>query len=118
MSDSAIEGTAAGAAASPAASGAAGGPRSGRRPSYASYFITYAALACLTALTVTTASLSLGRIAIAIVLAIAGTKSILVLLYFMHLRYEKRLLVRILIPIVVATLAIFIGLTYTDVLYR
>ena len=52
------------------------------------------------------------------VLAIAGTKSVLVLLYFMHLRYEKRLLVKILMPIVVVTLAVFIGLTYTDILYR
>jgi cytochrome c oxidase subunit IV len=89
-----------------------------RRPGYRSYFATYAALVALTATTVTTASLNVGRAAIAVVLAIAGTKSILVLLYFMHLRHEKRLLVRLLIPIVVATLAIFIGLTYTDVLYR
>ena len=89
-----------------------------RHPTYATYFVVYAALACLTALTVTSASLDLGRIAIVIVLAIAGTKSVLVLMYFMHLRYEKRLLIKILMPIVVITLAIFIGLTYTDVLYR
>ena len=89
-----------------------------RHPGYATYFAVYAALVCLTALTVTSASLNLGRIAIAIVLGIAGTKSVLVLLYFMHLRYEKRLLVKILMPIVVVTLAIFIGLTYTDILYR
>jgi cytochrome c oxidase subunit IV len=87
-------------------------------PGYRSYLLVYAILVCLTAITVTTASLNLGRIAILVVLAIAGTKSILVLLYFMHLRYEKRLLVKILLPIVVVTLAIFIGLTYTDILYR
>lgn len=88
------------------------------KPTYKSYFLVYGALVCLTALTVTTASLDLGRVAILIVLAIAATKSVLVLLYFMHLRYEKRLLVKILMPIVVATLAIFIALTYTDILYR
>lgn len=87
-------------------------------PSYAIYFAVYAGLVCLTALTVTSASLNLGRIAIAVVLAIAGAKSVLVLLYFMHLRYEKRLLIKILLPIVIITLAIFIGLTYTDILYR
>jgi cytochrome c oxidase subunit IV len=92
--------------------------RAERHPTYASYFAVYAALVCLTALTVTSAGLNLGRIAIVIVLAIAGTKSVLVLLYFMHLRYEKRLLIKILLPIVVITLAIFIGLTYTDILYR
>ena len=88
------------------------------KPTYKSYFLVYGVLVCLTALTVTTASLDLGRVAILIVLAIAATKSVLVLLYFMHLRYEKRLLVKILMPIVVATLAIFIALTYTDILYR
>jgi cytochrome c oxidase subunit IV len=88
------------------------------KPTYKSYLLVYASLICLTAITVTTASLDLGRAAILIVLAIAGTKSVLVLLYFMHLRYEKRVLVKILMPIVVATLAIFIGLTYTDILYR
>lgn len=89
-----------------------------RKPGYKSYLLVWAALVCLTALTVTSASLNLGRIAIAVVLAIAGTKSVLVLLYFMHLRYEKRLLVKLLMPIVIITLAIFIGLTYTDILYR
>jgi cytochrome c oxidase subunit IV len=89
-----------------------------RKPGYKTYLIVYAALVCLTAITVTSASLDIGRVAIVIVLAIAGTKAVLVLLYFMHLRYEKRLLIKILIPIVVVTLAIFIGLTYTDILYR
>jgi hypothetical protein len=36
----------------------------------------------------------------------------------MNLRYEKRLLFKLLVPIAVAALAIFIGLTYTDILYR
>jgi cytochrome c oxidase subunit 4 len=89
-----------------------------REPGYRVYLLVYGALVCLTAITVTSASLNLGRVAILIVLAIAATKSVLVLLYFMHLRYEKRLLIRLLVPIVVVTLAIFIGLTYTDILYR
>lgn len=89
-----------------------------RKPGYGTYLSVYAALVCLTALTVTSASLDIGKAAIALVLAIAGTKAVLVLLYFMRLRYEKRTLVKILIPIVVATLAVFIGLTYTDILYR
>ncbi len=92
-------------------------PKRGK-PGYGTYLGIWAALVCLTAVTVTSASLDLGRAAILIVLAIAATKSVLVLLYFMHLRYEKRLLIRLLMPIVVVTLAIFIGLTYTDILYR
>ncbi len=82
------------------------------------YFGIWIALVALTALTVTTASLNIGRIGIIVVLAIAATKSTLVLLWFMHLSTEKRLLLKLLVPIALCVLAIFIGLTYTDVLYR
>jgi cytochrome c oxidase subunit 4 len=85
---------------------------------YARYALVWIALLVLTAVTVATARLDFGRIGIGVVLAIAATKSVLVLLYFMHLRWEKRLLLKILVPIAIATLAIFIGLTYTDVLNR
>jgi len=86
--------------------------------SSARYIRVWAALIALTAVTVTTASLDLGRAGIAVVLAIAAAKSTLVLLYFMHLRDEKRLLLKLVVPIAVAALAVFIGLTYTDILSR
>jgi len=82
------------------------------------YLAVWASLLGLTAMTVTMASLDLGTVAIVVVLAIAATKTTLVLLYFMHLRQEKRVVIKILIPLVIALLAVFIGLTYTDVLYR
>jgi cytochrome c oxidase subunit 4 len=85
---------------------------------YARYIYIWVALLVLTAITVTTASLNFGRVGILVVLAIAAVKSTLVLLYFMHLSSEKRLLLKLLVPIAICTLAIFIGLTYTDVLYR
>ena len=85
---------------------------------YARYVYIWIALLTLTAITVITADLNVGRIAIVVVLAIAATKSILVLLYFMHLRWERRLILKILVPIAIAALAIFIGLTYVDVLNR
>ena len=65
-----------------------------RKPGYKTYLIVYAALVCLTAITVTSASLDIGRVAIVIVLAIAGTKSVLVLLYFMHLRTRSGCLIK------------------------
>jgi len=86
--------------------------------SYARYVYVWIALLVLTAITVTTAGLNIGRVGIIIVLAIAAGKSTLVLLWFMHLRTEKRLLLKLLVPISIATLAIFIGLTYTDILTR
>ena len=82
------------------------------------YVLIWLALLALTAITVATASAELGRISIVVVLAIAATKSTLVLLYFMHLRYEKRLLLKLLVPIAIATLAIFLGLTFMEVLTR
>jgi cytochrome c oxidase subunit 4 len=82
------------------------------------YLYVWIALLALTALTVTSASLDLGKISIVAVLAIAAGKSTLVLLFFMHLSTEKRILLKLLVPIAVCTLAIFIGLTYTDILYR
>ena len=84
----------------------------------ARYIYIWIALLVLTAITVTMADLNIGRVGIIVVLVIASTKSILVLLEFMHLRSEKRLLLKLLVPIAIATLAIFIGLTYTDILTR
>ena len=78
----------------------------------------FAVLLTLTFVTVAATWFDFGGWAIMIALGIATLKASLVALYFMHLRYEKRLLIRILMPIVVITLAIFIGLTYTDILYR
>ena len=86
--------------------------------SYKVYLSIWAALVCFTILTVTMASWNLGVISIIAVLSIAATKSILVLLAFMHLWWEDKLIIKILMPIVLVTLAIFIGLTYTDILYR
>jgi cytochrome c oxidase subunit IV len=85
---------------------------------YKNYIYVWAALLVLTALTVTMADLNLGRVSILVVIAIAAVKSTLVLLFFMHLLTEKRLLLKLLVPIAVCTLAIFIGLTYVDVLNR
>ncbi len=89
-----------------------------RGPSQGVYLAVWAGLLALTALTVSVASLELKRGAVALALGIAAIKSTLVALYFMHLRWEKRLVIRLMLPITLATLAIFIGLTYTDILHR
>ena len=85
---------------------------------YKTYIYTWGGLLALTALTVTMADLNLGRVSILVVIAIAAVKSTLVLLFFMHLLTEKRLLLKLLVPVAICTLAIFIGLTYVDVLNR
>jgi len=87
-------------------------------PGMKTYLAVWIILLIFTGLTVTTANMNLGKIAIIIVLAIAAIKSSLVLLYFMHVRYEKSLLIRLIIPGAIVLLAIFIGLTYSDVVTR
>jgi cytochrome c oxidase subunit IV len=87
-------------------------------PGAATYVVIWIILLLFTALTVWSAYLDLGKITIMTVLAIATVKSTIVLMYFMHVRYEKRLLIRLIIPGALVLLAIFIGLTYSDVFTR
>ena len=82
------------------------------------YLTVWIGLLVLTGLTVLSADLEMGRFTIYSVLAIAVAKSTLVLLFFMHLREEKKLIFKLMVPIALATLAIFIGLTFTDVAFR
>jgi cytochrome c oxidase subunit IV len=87
---------------------------SGMRP----YILVWAALLALTAITVAVAGFNLQKVAIVVCLSIAAVKSTLVLFYFMHLRHEQRVLVRLIIPIAISALAIFIVLTFLDVITR
>jgi cytochrome c oxidase subunit 4 len=85
---------------------------------YRTYIFVWLGLVILTGVTVSMAGMNLGRLSIGIVLAIAAIKSGLVLSYFMHLKYETGLLFKLMIPIVLAALTIFIGLTFTDIAFR
>ena len=84
---------------------------------YGPYFLTWFALLILTVVTVTAAGLDLGDLSVAVALLIATVKVSIVLWIFMHLRHEGRLF-HVMLWLTVVTLAIFIGLTFTDVLFR
>lgn len=75
------------------------------------------ALLALTALTVAITRVELGGYKVIGALAVACTKAGLVIAVFMHMSYEGKLL-RWLLFLTLATLAIFIGFTFFDVLYR
>jgi len=75
------------------------------------------ALLALTALTVAITRLDLGGYKVLAALAIACAKSGLVIAMFMHVKYEGRLL-RGLLFLTLVTLAVYIGFTFFDVLYR
>ena len=77
------------------------------------YFSVFGALLVFTALTVFAANINFGRMNDVIAITIAVTKMMLVLLFFMHVRYSSRL-----IWVVVASmffwLLILLLLTLTD----
>ena len=85
--------------------------------SYGIYILVWIGLVVFTGLTVVVSGVSLKALAVTVALGIAATKSILVLLYFMHLKYEPPLF-KTLVFVVVLALVTFIILTFLDVLFR
>ncbi len=81
------------------------------------YVLAWVALLILTAITVTVAGMHLGRLSVLTAVFIATVKASVVLYLFMHLKYESKML-KLFVFAAVVTLAIFIGLTFTDILYR
>jgi cytochrome c oxidase subunit 4 len=84
---------------------------------YGTLIAVWLGLLLLTALTVWVSRQDLGIGHVWGALAIAAAKAGLVIAFFMHMRYEGRLL-RGLLFVALLTLAIFIGFTFFDVLYR
>lgn len=76
-----------------------------------------AILLVLTGVTVGVAYIDMGFFNIPIALAIACTKVTFVLLFFMHLKYEGRV-INISFISTVLVLVILIGFTFWDVAYR
>ncbi|WP_028317954.1 cytochrome C oxidase subunit IV family protein [Desulfobulbus elongatus] len=85
--------------------------------SYATLALVLVALLVLTGITVAVSYVDLGRFNVPLTLAIASTKVSLVLLYFMHLRYEGRA-IRVSFIGTICFLAIMIGFTFWDVAFR
>lgn len=84
---------------------------------YGKLAAVWGGLLALTALTVWVSRLDLEVNRVWGSLAIAACKGGLIIAFFMHIRYEGRLL-RWVLFVTLATLAIFIGVTFFDVLYR
>jgi cytochrome c oxidase subunit 4 len=73
----------------------------------------WGALVILTGITIGASRMDLGAIALWVALAIATVKASLVVLYFMHLRYDRPIYAVILIAALLLVL-LFIGLALTD----
>jgi len=85
---------------------------------YRTYILVWVGLVILTGTTLSVAGMNLGGWTVFIALAVAGTKSGLVLNYFMHLRSERLLIFRVIIPLVMAVFLVFILLTFADLAFR
>lgn len=85
--------------------------------SYQTLALVLAVLLLLTGITVAVSYYDLGRLNVPITLAIASTKVTLVLLFFMHLKYEGPA-IRYSFIATITFLAIMIGFTFWDVAYR
>jgi len=86
-------------------------------PGYALFIIVWCALLVLTGVTVGVAKIHLGFLNVAVALAIATTKAALVTFFFMHLKYEN-LTFKLMVLVCFTILAIFIGFTFFDTVYR
>jgi len=89
-----------------------------RAMGYRTYVLVWVGLVVLTGTTVSLAGRDIGFLAVLSPLFIAGTKSGLVLSYFMHLRSERLLIFKIIIPLVMTVFLVFIILTFSDVAFR
>ncbi|MBN8704432.1 MAG: cytochrome C oxidase subunit IV family protein [Bacteroidetes bacterium] len=84
---------------------------------YSTYIIILALLLVLTAITVGVTVIHLGTFSVAVALFVATIKGTLVLLYFMHLKFDNKLFLG-LVAIVFAVYTAVIAITFIDYLSR
>ena len=85
--------------------------------SYKLFTIIWVVLLVLTGITIAVSQVDLGAFNIWVALGIASIKSSLVIAFFMHMKYEQPVF-KLCLLAALAILAIFIGFTFLDVLYR
>ena len=84
---------------------------------YGTFIKVWIALVALTAVLVGLSVTGTPNLALLGLLVITPTKASLVFFYFMHLKYESTAL-KYMVAIAIAVLVIFVGLTFTDYLFR
>jgi cytochrome c oxidase subunit 4 len=84
---------------------------------YKSHVVVLLCLLLLTILTVTITSVHLGPFNTAAAMLIASVKASIVLLYFMHLKFDQKIY-RFMVTLVLAIYLVVIIITFFDYLYR
>ncbi len=88
-----------------------------RGRSYALYAVVWIALLALTATTVAVSYVNLGMMNVVVALLIASVKAALVALFFMHLKYENRVVWAFALTPIYFLILIIAG-TLSDTLFR
>jgi cytochrome c oxidase subunit IV len=83
----------------------------------ATYLAVFGALMVLTVITVAVAFVDLGAANVVVALAVAIVKAVLVVLFFMHVKYSSRM-VQLVVIAALAWLLILLGITLSDYLTR
>ncbi len=86
-------------------------------PSYGVNILVWLGLLSLTAITVAVAGINLGSLALTVALIIATVKSMFVVNFFMHVKFDNKLL-KIFIGICVIVFVIVLILTFFDLTFR
>ena len=81
------------------------------------YLSVWLGLVLLTVITVGVSYLDMKKFTVFTAMLIATVKASLVLLYFMHIRFEKKMFA-IMVFVVMAVFAVFIVLTFSDYPFR
>lgn len=81
------------------------------------YFLIWFTLICLTGVTLGVTYLDMGKWAIFTAILVASVKAALVTLYFMHLKFERRV-IHVILLVTLASFAVFFILVFTDYPFR
>lgn len=84
---------------------------------YRTFLLVLVALLAFTFISIAATSYNLGPVTVLIALLLATFKTILVLTYFMHLKYDVKMF-GILVAAVLALIAVVIFITFLDYLFR
>jgi cytochrome c oxidase subunit 4 len=85
--------------------------------SYKTYAYVWVSLLILLGITIAAAKVYFSKYSVLINLLIASIKAVLVLMFFMHLKYEGRFL-KGLVFLSISVLTLIIALTFSDVWFR
>jgi cytochrome c oxidase subunit 4 len=91
--------------------------QTGQSVKYKTYIFVWLGLLLLTVTTVAVSKFRLTGYAVPVALLIATAKAALVITFFMHLRYEPRIL-KLMLLIALVAFTLILLLTFSDVWYR